>query len=535
MKRIIHNLKSPILSIVSLTALAAGAALSTAATCDSLKSMSLPSTTISLAQSYAAGQVIAGTTAAPVDLCRVVGTIMPASDSNINFEVWMPASNWTGRYEQVGNGGFAGSIAYGPLVAVAANNNAAASTDDGTSQPPGQPGGSFALNHPERVKDFGFRAVHMTNVNAKAIVTAFYGKAPSYSYFNGCSKGGQESLMEAQRYPDDFDGILGGAAASDWLPLMAGFVWDTQLVADSPNPGFLLSANLPALAAAASAQCAGAKLFPTDDFFDDPAECHFNAQALLCTGTPGSSCLTQAQIDAVEAVIYGPQTAWGQHIAVGYEPEFLLWAGIITQATPTPADATAQAFFGVGFYTNFITPSMPLNGPGSFDVNFSPFVAASQIDSFLTAYDPDLRKFSQRGGKLIQYHGWADPLVAPRFSVNYFNRVVKFNRKHGHREEALRDTQDFFRLFMAPGMGHCGGGPGLNSFGQVGQGGGSGPAESDIFSALEKWVETGIAPEKIIATGGTPSNTFTRPLCPYPQKARYMSGDPAGADSFVCR
>jgi hypothetical protein len=526
------SFRSVILSGVSLAALAAGAPSAVAANCESLKNLSLPGTTISLAQSYAAGQVITGTTAAPVDLCRVVGKIAPSTDSNINFEVWMPSSNWTGRYEQVGNGGFAGSIVYGALQAAVANNNATASTDDGSSQPPGTPGGFFALGHPERIKDYGFRAVHLTNVNSKAIVQSFYGKRAKHSYFNGCSKGGQESLMEAQRFPDDFDGILGGAAASDWIPLFSGFVWGAQKIADA-SAGFVPSANLPALAAAASTQCSKAKLLSTDSFFNDPRDCHFNAQALLCKGTPDSSCLTQPQIDAVNAVLDGPRTASGEQVAVGYEPEFPLWAGIITQANPTPPGATIQGFFGVGFYTNFITPPMPLNGPGAFDVNTSPEEADEQQGATMNSYNPDISKFRRHGGKLIQYHGWADPLVSPRFSVDYFQKVVAFNEKHGRDrgDGALRDTQDFFRLFMAPGMSHCGGGPGLNSFGQNG---GSGPAASDIFSALEKWVEEDVAPEKIIATGGAPPNTFTRPLCPFPERAVFVGGDPANAASFAC-
>jgi hypothetical protein len=447
--------------------------------------------------------------------------------------VWMPDSSWTGRYEQVGNGGFAGSIVYGSLVAAAANHNATASTDDGSSQPPGSPGGSFALGQPERVKDYGFRAVHLTNVASKAIVKAFYGEAPKHAYFNGCSKGGQESLMEAQRFPHDFDGILGGAAASDWTPLFSGFVWDTQKIADAPNPGFLPSANLAALATAAAAQCAKAKLISTDKFFNDPRDCQFDAHALRCTGAPGISCLTQPQIDAVEAVIEGPETSFGEPVAVGYEPEFSLWAGIITQATPAPPGATVQGFFGTGFYTNFITPPVPLNGPGAFNVNTSPDAAEDQVGSTMNAFNPDLREFRKHGGKLIQYHGWADPLVAPRFSVEYFNKVVEFNeeRRGDHDKDALNDTREFFRLFMAPGMSHCGGGPGLNSFGQSG---GSGPAESDIFSALEKWVEEDVAPKKIIATGGSAPNTFTRPLCPFPQRAVFIGGDATKAESFAC-
>jgi hypothetical protein len=196
-------------NIASLAAMAVGFARLASADCAGLQNLPLPDTTISLAQSYAQGDAITMTVKAPVDLCRVAGTIMPTSDSKINFEVWMP-SNWTGRYVQVGNSGFAGSIVYGAMAAAAANHNATASTDDGTNQPSGQPAGSFAQLHPEKIKDWGFSAVHLTNTKAKAIVSAFYGQAPGFSYFSGCSKGGQESLMEAQRFPDDFDGILGG-------------------------------------------------------------------------------------------------------------------------------------------------------------------------------------------------------------------------------------------------------------------------------------------------------------------------------------
>jgi feruloyl esterase len=339
--------------------------------------------------------------------------------------------------------------------------------------------------------------------------------------------------MEAQRFPDDFDGILGGAAAGNLIPIFSAMIWNAQQVADPSNNGFLPSANLPAMGTAAAAQCASAKLVPTDNFFNDPRQCHFNPQVLLCTGAPDSSCLTQSQIDAVEAVLAGPTTASGR-VAPGFEPEFASsgeWASWMTQAGPTPVGGTLGAFFGIGLFTNFLSSPEGLDGLGSFDINSSPFEAVAQLGSILNAYNPDLRSFWQRGGKLIQYHGWADPLISPLNSVNYFQSVVEFNNKYLQPGDALLDTQGFFRLFMAPGMGHCGGGPGLISFGQNG---GSGPAESDMFSALERWVETGVAPDKIIATGGTAANTFARPLCPYPQKAEYVSGDPTKADSFAC-
>ena len=548
------------LSTVSVAALAAGAAPAAADSCGSLTALKLPNTTIVSAASYTAGETITGAVTAPVALCRVVGKLTPSSDSNINFEVWMPTSNWTGRYEQVGNGGFAGAIMYNTMSFAAGNNNATASTDDGSSQAAGEPGGFFALGHPEKIIDYGWRAVHLTNIAAKQIIKDFYNKSPRYSYFDGCSKGGQESMMEAQRFPNDFDGILGGAAADDWTPLFSGFDWDTQAIADPNNPGFLPTANLAAMSAAASAQCPGAKLFSTDNFFNDPSECHFNAQAMLCTGAPNSTCLTQPQIDGVNAVLNGPKTSHNVQIAPGYQPEFASeWGGIITDAFGPPF-YSVQGLFGNGFYTNFIKPVINLDPPGNvFNVNTSPLVALLEQGQTMNAYDPDLSQFehsggtNHQGGKMIQYHGWADPLVATLFSVNYFNSVVElhrggdgdadrddfhrvdFNPDHGHGNRALTDVQKFYRLFLAPGMGHCGGGPGLNSFGQNGQNGGSGPASSDIFTALEKWVEQGVPPNQVIATGGAAPNTFTRPLCVYPQKTAYVSGDPTLASSFTCK
>jgi feruloyl esterase len=535
------NSRSLFLSAVSLAALAASGGFAQAATCESLTGLSLPNTTISLSQSYTAGEVITGSTKAPVALCRVVGKITPSSDSDINFEVWMPSSNWTGRYVQVGNGGFGGSIVYSAMLPAIENGNATASTDDGSSQPVGEPGGFFALGHPDRILDLFYRAVHLTNIDAKALVSAFYDEAPAYSYFNGCSKGGGESLAEVQRFPDDFDGILGGDAVNDGTPLLDGFVWDTQAIGVTeagPAAGFLPTSNIPALSAAELSQCAKAKLVSTDLFLDDPRQCNVNLEALLCTGSANSSCLTQAQIKGVKAVLSGPITTFGLPIAPGYEPEFSVWPelGSLTQAPGTPPNATLQGFFALGIFTYFLNPPLTLS---SFNVDTTPAYLALKLGAALNFTNPDLRPFRQNGGKLIQYHGWADPLVAPKFSTEYFDSVVQFDRYHGDFFDAVQNTQSFFRLFMAPGMGHCGGGPGPNEFGTTASVGlpTADPA-SDMFAALETWVEKGIAPPQIIAsgtnTGVSPPVPFTRPLCSYPQHAVYVSGDTNDASSFVC-
>jgi len=517
--------------------------------CGSLTGLSLPDTTISLAQVYSSGSTITGTTTAPVSLCRVVGNIQPstnpAGDSNINFEVWLPTSDWTGRYEQVGNGGFAGSIEYTPLRGAVGINNATASTDDGSSQPAGSAGGSFALGHLQKINDYGYRAVHRTDLDAQVIVTAFYGSPPAHTYFNGCSKGGEEAFMEMQRYPDDFDGILGGAPANTFVPLLSEQTYNATQVTNPNNPGgFIPNSSLTHVTNAVQTACASSKTVPTDNFLGNPAQCTFNPQTLF------ASFLTPAQIIALINLYNGIVTDVGVapfNLGPGPAPgnEAQLWPGNVTEATLTAVPTTSDFLFGNGIFTQFLqqphfdtlqgfnvstSPQMlnefPITPP-------SPGSAVQAIGSALTADNPDLTAFKAHGGKLIEYHGWADPLISAFYSVNHYNGVVAFEGR------GYRYTQSYYRLFMAPGMGHCSGGPGLNSFGNVTSNSGSGPASSDIFTALETWVEQGIAPKQVVATDApntTTVGTFTRPLCPYPQNATYIgTGDTSDAANFVCR
>ncbi len=526
--------------------------------CGSLTGLSLPDTTITAAQVYPAGTPIpeysggvlnGSTTTAAVSLCRMVGSINPstnpAGDSNINFEVWMPTSGWTGRYEQVGNGGFAGSIEYTPLKGAVAINNAAASTDDGSHQPAGAAGGSFALGHPQRINDYGYRAVHRTDLDAELIVSAFYGSAPAHNYFNGCSKGGEEALMEVQRYPDDFDGILGGAPANTFVPLLSEQTYNATQVTNPNNAnGFIPNSALTAVTNAVQTACASAKTVSTDNFLGDPTQCSFNPQTLF------SGLLTPAQITAISNVYNGivtdvgvPPFNFGPGPVFGNEAQ--LWPGNVTQATLTTVPTTSDFGFGNGIFTQFLQQPT-FNTLVEFNVSTSPGMLNSfaivppspgsdvqTVGSALTADNPDLTPFKAHGGKLIEYHGWADPLISALYSVNYYNGVVAFEA------QGYQGTQNYYRLFMAPGMGHCSGGPGLNSFGNVTSNSGSGPASSDIFTALETWVEQGVAPAQVIATDAPNASTvgtFTRPLCPYPQNATYTgSGNTNLAANFVCQ
>jgi hypothetical protein len=540
--------RSLLCSSVSLAVLAASIppASAAGANCANLALLTLPNTTLT-AQSYSAGQTIATGLTAPVDLCRVVGHSTPTAASNINFEVWLPESNWSGRYQQIGNGGFAGSIPRSTMPAIVGNGNVAAATDDGSSETAGQPAGIFGQSR-DRLTDYESRAVHMTNVNAKALIKAFYGKAPQYSYFAGCSKGGGESQFEVQQHPEDFDGILGGAAVNSSIELTVGWEWNIKAI-QLNNPGFVpASAVAGALVPAALSQCTRAKAAPTDLFLSYPNKCHIDFGKLLCKGAPSSSCLTQTQIDGVKAVLEGPRTSRGTKIGPGYEPDFQLWVGndVDNAETPPATPNTSEAFFDVGVFGYWLVPPLTITN-FNFDTDWPSYVR--QLGSIVTAIDPDLRDFKKRGGKMIQYHGLADPLVTPKLSIEYFNSVVDFNSRSqsngrdeddDHGNDGLAHTQDFYRLFLVPGMGHCGGGQGPTSFGTSATGTiTNGDPSNDIFVALEQWVEKGIPPRSIVASGTnkgvTPNVPFTRPLCPYPQRAVYTSGDTNQASSFVCR
>lgn len=545
--------------------------------CGSLTGLSLPDTTIKAAQVYPAGTPIpeysggvlnGNTTTAAVPVCRVVGNIQPstnpAGDSNINFEVWLPTSDWTGRYEQVGNGGFAGSIEYTALKGAAAINNAAISTDDGSSQPAGNPPGFFALGHLQRMNDYGYRAVHLTDLDSQLITTAFYGTPPAHTYFSGCSKGGEEALMEAQRYPDDFDGILAGAPGFNQILLQSQQVYNPQQVTSQYNlDGFVPATALVSVTNAVQTYCASAKTVPTDNFLGNPALCSpdpqtglFNPQPILAP-LVASGQLTSAQAAAltnvyagITADLFTPPFNQGPGPEPGNEAQE--WPGAIVQATgstliqpPTTSDFT----LGNGWFTQVLqmpTANTLLNftvAPGPLSPNTlnsfaivppSPGSAEQTVGSGSDALSTDLSAFEGHGGKIIEYHGWADPLIASNYSVDHYDAIVAAEGGN------LATTQNHYRLFMAPGMGHCSGGPGLNSFGNVTSNSGSGPASSDIFTALETWVEQGVAPKQVIATNApnatTPPFTFTRPLCAYPQNAAYTGrGSTNDAANFVCR
>ena len=522
--------------------LAAAAALhaapSAAATaCADLTSFLLPDTTITLAQSYTAGATVSGSTKAPVDLCRVAGTIKPGPQSNIHFEVWIPTeANWNGKYQQTGNGGFAGSISLGNIANAVSRGYATAATDDGTSGPPA--GAPAFINNPDVALDYGFRAVNATSEKSKAIISMLMGRGPSHSYFVGCSDGGREGLQEAQRFPHDFDGIIVGSPINDQIGEFASsYLYNMQATLGGPQTNgvpdaYIPSSKLPLLTNAALAQCVGKDGGVASDLFlSDPRQCRFRPETVQCRrGDDPATCLTAAQVDAARKLYAGPHDD-GVLLFPGLEPGGEAaaggWANWITGTSP--AAPGSQYGLGKGFACSLMKNALDCDYL-SIDVVQQDNEARVRFQPIIASINPDLAPFRARGGKMIQYAGWADAAVPPENGLNYYRKVAR----------TIGDPRDFYRVFMVPGMAHCSGGAGPNAFGNGTVNGPVIDAEHDLVKALERWVEQGIAPQRIIATHYL-NNTaaqgvqFQRPLCPYPERGEYTgSGDPNDAANFQC-
>ncbi len=507
--------------------------------CAQLSDLALPGATVTMAK-----RVDAGSFAAPPQaftgrdvsafyktlpaFCRVVAHARPTSDSDIAIEVWMPLTAWNGRLQGLGNGGFAGLIDYYELGASIAKGYAAVATDTGHTGSPID--AAWALGHPEKVADFGYRGIHEMTRMAKAVVQRFYGTGAKHSYFAGCSDGGREALMEAQRYPEDYDGILAGAPANNWTELLAMAVVDTQALTATPA-SFIPQAKIPAIAKAVAAAC-DAQDGARDGILNDPRQCRFDPGTIACKADADTSdCLTVAQVAALKAIYAGLRNADGHRIFPGYLPGAEEggggWGVWITGPAPARSLMTA---FGQGYFANMVS--------GKADWDLKSFTlekglrdAREKTAAALDAVNPDLTAFRSRGGKLILYHGWNDPALPALSTVDYYEGVVAKSGRTG--------ADGFVRLFMVPGMQHCGGGPGATALGQSGAQRATDP-QHNARVALENWVEQGAAPRTIVAMkteGDDPQGavTMTRLLCPYPQTAKYKgSGDPKRAESFVC-
>jgi feruloyl esterase len=485
-----------------------------AASCESLKSLSLENATITLAQSVGAGEFslpATGRGAAQQNnafkqlpaFCRIAATLKPSSDSDIKIEVWMPAANWNNKYQAVGNGGWAGSISYTAMAEALRRGYAASSTDTGHVGG----SGSFALGHPEKLIDFGYRSEHEMALKAKVIINAFYGNTPQFSYWNGCSTGGRQGLREAQSYATDFDGIIAGAPANPRAHLAGWGVYVGQsALKDKANT--IPSTKLRMIHEAVVGACDaldGVK----DGLIEDPTKCKFDFKALACKADDAPNCLTTGQLKTAQ-IITSPavNSKTGEVLYPGLSVGTELGWG--TQAGgPEPNQVNVDHYKYVVFKdANWDWRNFNLDT----DIALADKVDAGTVN----AINPDLTAFKQRGGKLLMYHGWSDQNVPPQSTINYYKSVLD---KMGSGPQ----TDSWLRLFMAPGMAHCGGGEGPNQF--------------DMVSALEQWVEKGKAPEQILATHATNGQPDrTRPLCPYPKVAQYKGSDSIDdAVNFVCK
>ena len=496
--------------------------------CEQLLTVPLAGMTISSATEVPGGELElpGGRGPSQVDVpafCRVAATVPP----EVKFELWMPVA-WNRKLMAVGNGGLAGNINFGPMVAPLMRGYATSSTDTGHAAASTNDG-AWALGHYERIVDFADRAVHVMAQANKVILRAFYGGAPVHAYFNGCSQGGHEALIEAQRYPEDFDGIIAGDPANNWTRHYAGGHLWTGLAMD--GDAFLTPEKVQLLGDAVNQQCDaldGVK----DGVLTDPRRCRFKPETLLCAGADAPTCLTAPQVAGVNKVWAGLRDVHGDLIYPGLVPGGEAgpggWTNWVSGAAP---GKSAHLNLGIPFfrYMVFDDPqwdyhSFRFDAGNGFDSDVD--LTDNKLGALFNANSPDLTAFRARGGKLIQYHGWSDPDITPLNSIDYYENVVRTNAKGGNH--GLRDTREFYRLFMVPGMQHCNGGPGATRF--------------DMTDALEGWVEQGTAPERVIATravagtAGTVTTEFTRPLCPHPAEAVWDGKGPVTqAGSFACQ
>jgi Tannase and feruloyl esterase len=503
--------------------------------CENLAKLSLAHTKITMAQVVPAGTFIGPGLPFPgapkpsykdvPAFCRVTADATPVADSEIKIEVWMPLTGWNGKFRGQGNGGFSGYIDYPALAEAVKQGYASAGTDTGHHTTDA----TWALGHPEKIIDYGYRGIHEMTEKAKAIEQAFYGAGPKQSYFSSCSNGGREALMEAQRFPADYNGILAGAPANYFTHLLAASLWELRATTLDPA-SYIPAAKIPALSEAVLAAC-DAQDGLRDGLINDPRKCHFDPDTMICKDADSNSCLTAPQAAALEKIYAGAKDAAGRPIFPGLSPGGEAgpggWGIWITGNAP---GQSLIAFFGVGFFANFIYDKKDWDYK-TFDLDAATRLADEKTAAVLNSTDPNLRPFLRRGGKLIIYHGWSDAAIAPLNTIDYYDQVVA--------ALGARDTQKFVRLYMVPGMQHCGGGPGPDIFGQGGSG--SDDPERNITLSLEQWVEKGTAPSKIItakladASNLSKGAKMTRPLCPYPEVAKYKgSGDINDAANFVC-
>jgi feruloyl esterase len=528
-----------------LVALALSATLaSSPASCEALKTLSLPNTTILSAEMVAVGPYTApnpfgapaaaagrrgappenaapagrgggrGAAAAPLMLpahCRINAILRPSSDSEIEMEAWLPAADgsggagpgWNGKFQFVGGGGWAGNISFPAMASALLEGYATASTDTGHK------GGNalFAINHPEKVVDFAYRAVHETTVQTKAMIAKYYDRPARLSYWNGCSTGGRQGLMEAQKYPEDFDAVIAGAPANFQTHLHA---WDLSVAVPAlRDPAAAVPPAKLTMLNKASIEACDATDGIKDGLINNPRACKFDPSVLLCKGADSDGCLTQPQLDSVKRAYATTKTKSGEAVFPGKEPGSETgWGGVLAgQVAPGVSVGSFQVAYNDANWD-----------AKTFDLDRDLKVTDEKVGSIINAVNPDLSAFKAHGGKLLLYHGWDDTAISPGNAINYYESVLnRMGEKSGGKQS------NWVRLFMAPGMQHCGGG--------------NGPNQVNYMAVMERWRESNVAPDTMTAYHVTNNRVdMTRPLCPYPQLATYKgTGSTNDAANFTCK
>ena len=462
--------------------------------------------------------------------CRVSLMATPTADSEIPIEVWLPVKGWNGKFRGQGNGGFAGQTDYGGLAVAVTQGYASGGTDTGHVDKGID--AAWAFGHPEKVIDYGYRAIHEMTVKSKAVIEAYYGSGAKHYYFASCSDGGREALMEVQRYPDDYDGVAAGAPANNWTGLLTNALRNMQAMEADPA-SYIPASKLPAIDAAVREAC-DALDGVTDGVLNDPRACRFKPSTMICRGAETNSCLTAKQARTLEVLYTGSRDAAGKLIFPGYLPGSETgpggWGPWIT------GDALGKSMlhaFAFEYFTNMVYEKKDWNYKEAV-ISDAYKAAVAKTSRALDANDPNLKPFAAHGGKLILYHGWNDAAISALNTVNYYNDVLK--------TVGRKETDSFVRLFMVPGMQHCDFGPGATHIDQWGMPPAAVPddAQHDVNLALEAWVEMGQAPESMTAakyssTDASSKLVMTRPICAYPLIAKYKgSGDTNEAANFAC-
>jgi feruloyl esterase len=435
--------------------------------------------------------------------CRVKMVLTPTAESDINVELWLPAEGWNGRFLAVGNGGWAGSIqGYGDMRMALRRGYATAGTDTGHTAADG-PNGMFALGNDEKLVDFAYRAIHEMAEKSKAVITQAYAQAPEYSYFKGCSTGGRQGVMSAQRYPEDFDGIIAGALANRHIHMHVAQSY--QHIFNNRNPEYANSYQYTAdlINRSVLKQCDALK----EGFINEPRQCKFDFKDITCSKEAGDSAFSESclwEFQDVETEEYygdGLRTSDGKIVFPGQV------LGSPIPRLPFDFQPPDSFLFDTIRILGFQDPNYNWR---DFDLDRDLPLIDERV-GFVDATDPDLREFEANGGKLLMYHGWADDRITPRTTIEYYESVI---------QEMGEDEQDWMRLFMVPGMGHCSAGPG--------------PYEFELLTTMERWREENRTPEEIPARN--PESGLSRPLCAWPQTAAYDgSGDTKDARNWSCQ